>query len=40
MEALKTQQGIIDAFLILLGIVFLAIPEAIYNMAFREVRLV
>ncbi|MBO4458375.1 MAG: DUF2974 domain-containing protein [Butyrivibrio sp.] len=31
-EALKTQQGIIDAFLILLGIVFLAIPKAIYNM--------
>ena len=32
MEALKTQQGLIDAFLILLGIVFLAIPKAIYNM--------
>ena len=31
LEALKTQQGIIDVFLILLGIIFLATPQAVYN---------
>ena len=31
LEALKTQQGIIDVFLIFLGIVFLATPQAVYD---------
>ena len=40
MENLKTQQGIIDAFLILLGIIFLAVPTAVYDMIGGAVALV
>ncbi len=31
LDALKTQQGLIDAFLILLGIIFLATPQDVYT---------